>query len=96
MHRGAIADAETVTLSLVGYTLIWRARSERGPQASCRPLSRVSVCLAAHPQGSLKQAASCSFLPSFSISLGVVEKRDEGELVKGKLVHNLRIYIADG
>lgn len=39
VHRGVTADAETIILSLVGWTLIWRARSEWGPQASCQPLS---------------------------------------------------------
>lgn len=46
--------------------------------------------------GSLERAASCSFSPSSSTSLEVVEKRDEGELFERMLVHNLRVYTAGG
>lgn len=46
--------------------------------------------------GSLEQAASCSFSPSSSILLEVVEKRDEGELFERMLVHNGRVYTVGG
>lgn len=46
--------------------------------------------------GSLKRAASCSFSPSSSIFLEVVEKRDKGKLFERMLVHNLRVYTAGG
>lgn len=58
------------------------------PKLAAGPsLGQTGLCIDAHPRGNPKQA-SCSFAPSFSISLGVVEKREGGELVKGKLVHN--------
>lgn len=56
--------------------------------AAGHSLGQTWLCLEAHPRGNPEQASSCSFAPSFSISLGVLEKREGGELVKGKLVHN--------
>lgn len=93
MHRGAVADAGMVSLFLAGYILIWSARGKQNPKLVLAPFG---CCSATHPMGRLEQAASCSFSPSSSVSLEVVEKRDEGDLFERMLVHNLRVYTAGG
>lgn len=93
MHRGALADAGIVSLFLVGYILIQSARGKQNPTFLLAPLG---CCSATHPMGRLERAASCSFSPSSSALLEVVEKRDQGELFEGMLVHNLRVCTAGG
>lgn len=86
MHRGAIADQ--------GCRI--HSNSECQGQAKPKALLLAPLGCSTPPMGSLEQTTSCSFSPSSSISLEVVEKRDKGELFERMLVHNLRVPTVSG